>query len=76
MLLTIAVYHAEEAEALIKKLGYMRNEVKMNANRVMASFDHFFEDFKKYIGKDDGKVILNDFERLKPEIDKLLESNL
>lgn len=76
MLLTVAIYHAEEAEVLIKKLGYMRNEVKMNVKRLMADFDHFFEDFKKYIGKDDGVIILRDFERLKPEIDKLLKSNL
>lgn len=76
ILLTVAVDHAEEAEAAIEKLGYMRNEVKMYASHVMKAFDLFFATFRKYLGKGDGEVILRDFEKIKPEIDRVLDINM
>lgn len=76
MHLSFAIDDAEEGEMALEKLGLMRNEIKQNAVRVMKAFDFFFIDFKKYIGKGDGAVILRDFERIKPEIDKVFDLNL
>lgn len=76
LLLSIAVDHAEEGEMALRQIGMNRNEIKMNANRTMKAFDAFFTGFKRYLHKDDGKVIMRDFENLKPQIDKILDLNL
>lgn len=76
LLMSIAVDHAEAGDIAVEKLGLKKNEIKKNASLVMKHFDNFCQDFKKYIAKGDGKVILSDFERLKPEIDKILDLNL
>lgn len=76
MLMTCAIEHAESGELAIEKLGMYRTEIKQNAKRVQKAFDMFFNDFRKYLAKGDGKVILEDYERVKGEIDKILEEKL
>lgn len=76
MLMTFAMDHIEEAEEEIKKAGLMRNETKRYAGMVHQAHDRFLQYFQRFIGKDDGKVILSDYERLKPNIDEILDRDL
>lgn len=76
LLMTIAVDHADMGDRAVSELGMYRNEIKQNAARVQKSFDRFCQDFKKYIAHGDDKVILNDWERLSEEIEKILDLNL
>lgn len=76
MLMTDAIDHAESGELAVEKLGMYRTDIKRDAVRVMKAFDIFFNNFKKYLSKGDGKVILEDYERVKGEIDKILEEKL
>lgn len=50
--------------------------MKQTAGSVQRAFDMFHRNFKKFIPKDDGAVLLRDYENLKPEIDKILDLKL
>lgn len=73
MLMTCAIDYADEGDNAIAELGMYRTEIKQNAVRVQKSFDRFCTDFKKYLSKGDGKVILADWERVSKGVDKILE---
>lgn len=76
MAASAAIDYAEAGELAIEKLGFKRNEIKMNLNRLMNQFDNFLQDFKKYIEKGDSLVILKDFENIKPQLDKIFDAEL
>ena len=74
--LSLAIDDAEDGEMAVQKLGLCHTDIKYDLSRLMKDFDRFFVGFKKYIASGDSAVILRDFERLKPEIDKIFNTNL
>lgn len=48
----------------------------MESGRVQAAFDRFCKTFSKYIGQGDSRVILRDYEEIKPKIEEILEVEL
>lgn len=76
LLATIAVDQADDGDEACRRLGLMRNEIKMNANRVQRAFTVFCDDFRKYIAKGDANVILSDWERLSEKIGAIIEDEL
>lgn len=76
LLMTVAMDYADAGDEACKAAGYHRNDIKMESGRVQAAFDRFCKTFSKYIGQGDSRVILKDYEEIKPKIEEILEVEL
>lgn len=76
LLMTVAMDYADAGDEACKAAGYHRNDIKMESGRVQAAFDRFCKTFSKYIGQGDSRVILLDYEEIKPKIEEILEVEL
>lgn len=73
LLMTVAMDYVDSGDEAVKAAGFHRNDIKQESGRVQAQFDRFCKAFDKYIGQGDSRVILRDYEELKPKIEELLE---
>ena len=73
LLMTVAMDYVDSGDGAVKAAGFHRNDIKQECGRVHKQFDRFCQSFRKYIGQGDSRVILRDYEELKPKIEELLE---
>lgn len=76
MLMTVAMDYVDSGDEACRAAGFLRNDIKMESGRVQAAFDRFCKTFSKYIGQGDSRVILRDYEEIKPKIEEILEVEL
>ena len=73
LLLTLAMDYIDSGDMAVNKAKCDCHEIKSTAKGVQRHFDLYCKTFSKYIGKDDSRLILRDYEELKPKIEELLE---
>lgn len=76
LLMTVAMDYVDSGDEAVKAAGFHRNDIKQESGRVQAQFDRFCKAFRKYIGQGDSRVILADYEEIKPKIEKVMEVEL
>lgn len=76
LLMTVAMDYVESGDDSVKAAGFHRNDIKQESGRVQAQFDRFCKAFRKYIGQGDSRVILKDYEEIRPRIEKVMEVEL
>ena len=76
LLMTVAMDYVDSGDGAVKAAGFHRNDIKQECGRVQAQFDRFCKTFSKYIGKDDSRLILRDYEEIRPRIEKVMEVEL
>lgn len=76
LLLTLAMDYIDSGDMAVNKAKYDCHEIKSTAKGVQRHFDLYCKTFSKYIGKDDSRLILRDYEELKPKIEEILEVKL
>lgn len=76
LLMTVAMDYVDSGDEAVKAAGFHRNDIKQESGRVQAQFDRFCQSFRKYIGQGDSRVILADYEEIKPKIEEILEVKL
>lgn len=76
LLMTVAMDYVDSGDGAVKAAGFHRNDIKQESGRVQAQFDRFCKAFRKYIGQGDSRLILRDYEELKPKIEEILEVKL
>ncbi|MCM1168908.1 MAG: hypothetical protein NC324_03125 [Bacteroides sp.] len=74
--MTVAMDHIDSGEAEIERIGLFHREVKMLAGRTQKAFDAFHQNFKRFIPKDAGPVILRDYAEISAGIEKVLDLQL
>lgn len=76
LLMTVAMDYVDSGDGAVKAAGFHRNDIKQESGRVQAQFDRFCKAFDKYIGQGDSRVILKDYEEIRPRIEKVMEVEL
>lgn len=72
VLMTTAMDYIDTGDIHLKKTGLFKHSVKQEASRVQDAFDAFCRSFKPMIGAGDSKIILNDYEKMKAGVEKLI----
>ena len=76
LLMTVAMDYVDSGDGAVKAAGFHRNDIKQECGRVHKQFDRFCQSLRKYIGQGDSRVILRDYEEIKPRIEKVMEVEL
>lgn len=76
LLMTVAMDYVDSGDGAVKAAGFHRNDIKQECGRVHKQFDRFCQSFRKYIGQGDSRVILKDYEEIRPRIEKVMEVEL